>query len=111
METGLSSTPSADQASKVTQTLVEQALAYRFDTLPTDVITIAKQCILDWFAMTIAGCAEPVHGVLLGAEHPGAGQNEYASVVGQAGRYTAKQAALTHGTTAHALDLGSTEHR
>lgn len=105
MKTGPSSTPAADQANKVTQTLVEQALAYRFDTLPPDVIMIAKQCILDWFAVTIAGCAEPVHGILLSTEHPGSGQNGYAHVIGQSGRYTAQQAALINGTTAHALDF------
>lgn len=106
MKTASSSPPpAACHASEVTLALAHQALGYRFDTLPSDIITLVKQCILDWFAVTIAGCAEPVHGILVAAETVESCRNGAASIIGQNGRYTAQQAALINGTTAHALDF------
>ena len=32
--------------------------------LPADVDTVARQCILDWFACAVAGSAEPLSRIL-----------------------------------------------
>ena len=89
---------------EVTGPLAEKALSYRFETLPDDVVGLTKQCILDWFGVTMAGVAEPVHERLFRTEcqeGPGPGA---ATIVGRPGRYTPQQAAIVNGTTSHALD-------
>ncbi len=88
---------------EVTRALVEQASAHRFANLPGDVRLLAKQCILDWFAVTIAGLQEPAVRLLL-AEIEEEGGNPQATLIGQMRKASAVQVALFNGTAAHALD-------
>ncbi|MBT5811998.1 MAG: hypothetical protein HOI19_16615, partial [Rhodospirillaceae bacterium] len=39
----------------VTRLLAENSSGLNFDKLPDDVVFVAKQCILDWLGVTIAG--------------------------------------------------------
>lgn len=87
----------------VTMALSRRALAYRVDTLPPAVRTLARQCILDWFSVTIAALGDPVHLALSNDTDAPSGGN--ARIVGHAGRYPAAHAALVNGATAHALDF------
>lgn len=84
--------------------LARRAVGYRTGTLPDDVIVLAKQCIVDWFSVTIAALGDPVHAALLAQadELGGAGG---AHIIGHSGKYAVGQAALVNGATAHALDF------
>jgi len=79
----------------------------RLDTagIPDDVATVARQCVLDWFACAIAGSAEPLAEILrdevVDADGP-------ASVIGTDRRTGVRAAALVNGAAGHALDFDDT---
>jgi 2-methylcitrate dehydratase PrpD len=83
------------------------AIAFEPSELPEDVLEIAKQCLLDWFGVTLAGRDEPVSRIVR-AEAAAAGGNGGAAVVGTDLRTSAAFAALVNGTTSHALDYDDT---
>ncbi|TWS98288.1 MmgE/PrpD family protein [Reyranella sp. CPCC 100927] len=86
-----------------TATLAQQALAYRFDALPADVVELAKQCLLDWFAVTLAAADDPLVRILASdAEEEGG--KPLATLVGLGTRVARLQAALINGAASHALD-------
>lgn len=87
----------------LTVELARRALAYQPGTLPDDVVTLAKQCIVDWFAVTVAALNDPVHACLFAEASEQRGNGE-ARIIGHAGKYPARLAALANGATAHALD-------
>ena len=68
-------------------------------------LTIATQCITDWFACAVAGCNEPLVTMLCDefADYTGP-----CSVIGRPLRLTAGQAALLNGAMGHALDFDDT---
>ena len=73
--------------------------------LPADVDTVARQCILDWFACAVAGSAEPLSRIL--REELVTAEGE-ASIVGTGQRSGARTAALVNGAASHALDYDDT---
>ena len=87
----------------VTRALVERALAIDYPALPAWVRTVARQCILDWFAVTLAGMRDPLVDLLLDDARDEGG-NRVATVVGRGVRASRRQAALVNGTASHALD-------
>ncbi len=94
----------ADQRPRVTRWLAERASGIRFDDLPPAAVTVARQCILDWFAVTIPGAAEPAVQILY-EELMADGAAPVASLAGLARRTSALNAALINGTASHALDF------
>lgn len=88
----------------VTRWLAERASAIRFEDLPPAATTIARQCILDWFAVTIAGAAEPAVRILA-EELLEDGAAPVASLVGIGHKTSMLNAALINGTASHALDF------
>lgn len=88
----------------VTRWLAERASAIRFPDLPPAAVTVARQCILDWFAVTIPGATEPAVRIL-SEELLSDGARPVGSLVGQSGRTSAMNAALINGTASHALDF------
>jgi len=74
-----------------------------FENLPTDVVTLAKQIILDWVGVTVAGGSEPVVDILvqdcLDQNGPGT-----LSVAGRTEALTLPNAVLVNATSSHALD-------
>ncbi|MDP6271165.1 MAG: MmgE/PrpD family protein, partial [Alphaproteobacteria bacterium] len=88
--------------SDITAAIAERAAALRFADLTPDAVSVAGQCLLDWFAVTIAGASEPLVRMLV-AEAIEEGGIERASLIG-AGRGTLAQAALINGAAGHALD-------
>lgn len=87
----------------VTREIVERALAIRTDAVPADVRQVAKQCILDWFAVSLAGADEPLARMLVDQAIEDGG-NPQAGVVGRKLKVSSRQAALINGSISHALD-------
>jgi 2-methylcitrate dehydratase PrpD len=88
----------------LTQALAEQARSLTFADLPDDVRALARQCVLDYVACTLAGSKEDLTGILL-AEMEEAGGEPLATVVGHSTRLPVLSAALVNGAASHALDF------
>src|SRR5438067_8224708 len=90
-------------ATKLTRTLAEQGSSVTYDALPEPVRELARQCLLDYFGVALAGADDPLAHILLDelAEAGGAAQ---ASIIGHQARLPALSAALVNGAIGHALD-------
>src|SRR5204862_6310748 len=71
--------------------------------LPAGVRALARQCVLDYFGVALAGAGDPLVAILLDelAEAGGAPQ---AGIIGHNARLPALSAALVNGAIGHALD-------
>ncbi|MGE3075316.1 MAG: MmgE/PrpD family protein [Dehalococcoidia bacterium] len=87
----------------VTATLNEFCRGISYDSLPGDAAAVAKQCLLDWLGVTLAGSSEPLTNMLRD-EALSEGGNAQATLLGTGDRVTARQAALVNGSASHALD-------
>jgi 2-methylcitrate dehydratase PrpD len=87
----------------VTEQLARDAANRRYADLPEPARLVARQCVLDYFAVAIAGAGEPL-ARMLHDEMAEAGGAEQASVIGQPTRLPSVSAALVNGAAAHALD-------
>lgn len=90
-------------SSSATRWLVDQALALDFNALPADIIELARQCLLDWFAVSLAACDDPLVRILTD-EALEEGASPAASLIGSDHRLSRPQAALINGAMSHALD-------
>ncbi len=79
-----------------------------YDQLPEDVVTVANQCILDWFGCAVAGSAEPLAAILRDQFGHRSGA---CTVVGSDLMLEAPTAALLNGASGHALDYDDTGSR
>ncbi len=79
-----------------------------YDQLPDDVVTVANQCILDWFGCAVAGSAEPLASILRDQFGNRVGE---CSVIGSDLKMEAPTAALLNGASGHALDYDDTGSR
>jgi 2-methylcitrate dehydratase PrpD len=87
-----------------THAVAEHGACLSFVDIPHDVGEVAQQCLLDWFAVTLAGSSEPAAQIARSValeDEPG---NLGATVVGTDVRLSAPAAALVNGTASHALD-------
>jgi len=87
----------------VTERLAEYVSRRNYDDFSAEEITVAKQCLLDYFGVTMAGRDEPLVRIIrkrLLAE----GGNPQSSLVGDDRMATSSQAALINGSAAHAHD-------
>src|SRR5437762_3378894 len=91
------------QSMDLTRTLAAQASTVTYDALPEPVRAWARQCVLDYYGVALAGADDPLAKILLDelAEAGGAAQ---ASVIGHKARLPALSAALVNGAIGHALD-------
>jgi 2-methylcitrate dehydratase PrpD len=91
------------QARELTRCLADRAAGLRFEALPAPVRELARQCVLDYLGVGLAGADDPLVAILLDemAEEGGAAQ---ASLIGCGQRLPAMAAALVNGAAAHALD-------
>jgi 2-methylcitrate dehydratase PrpD len=87
----------------LTAKLVSQVLALRFAHLPTDVRRVARDCVADWLACTLAGLSEAAAEIVTKAALEEGG-HAHATFVGRGAKGSVLQAALVNGTAAHALD-------
>src|SRR3954465_1211355 len=88
---------------ELTRALAARASAMTYDALPEAVRALARQCVLDYFGVALAGADDPLVAILLDelAEAGGAAQ---AGVIGHKTRLPALSAALVNGAAGHALD-------
>lgn len=87
----------------VTRQLTRAAMGIRFEDLPPDVVFLAKQCLLDWLGVTLAGVDEPLAAILRD-QAAFEGSNPQATLIGDGSMVSLGQAALVNGATSHALD-------
>ena len=64
---------------------------------------LARQCVLDYYGVALAGADDPLVAMLL-EEFAEAGGNPQASLIGHSARLPALPAALVNGAIGHALD-------
>lgn len=88
----------------VTSLLADSGGKYRFDQLPAEAVTIAKQCLLDWFGVALGGAGEPATAILREEARTAGDGVGNATVVG-GDRAPAYWATLINGTASHALDF------
>jgi 2-methylcitrate dehydratase PrpD len=91
-------------AQRLTAALAQRNAAWQFATLPGDVRELARQCLLDWLAVAIAGAREPLTR-MLAEEAREQGGHRQASVIGHGFATGCRQAALVNGAASHALDF------
>src|SRR5712671_8219393 len=87
----------------LTRTLAQQTSAVTYDALPEPVRALARQCVLDYYGVALAGADDPLAKILLDefAEAGGAAQG---SIIGDKAQLPALSAALVNGAIGHALD-------
>jgi len=90
-------------AGSLTRTLAERASALRYDDLPEDVRELARQSVLDYYSVALAGADDPLVRILLD-ELSEAGGAAQAAVIGHDARLPMLSAALVNGAIGHALD-------
>jgi 2-methylcitrate dehydratase PrpD len=88
----------------LTSALAEQARTLTYADLPDDVRALARQCVLDYVACTLAGAKEELTDILL-AEAEEQGGKPVATVIGHKTRLPVLSAALVNGAASHALDF------
>lgn len=88
---------------QLTLTLVERTQKIAAGELPADVRELARQCVLDWMGVALAGSGDHLTHVLLDDALSDGGKPA-ATVVGHAARVAASQAALINGASSHVLD-------
>ena len=91
------------QTTELTRTLTAQASAVAYEALPDPARTLARQCILDYYGVALAGAADPLVRILLD-EAMDAGRALQASVIADTVRLPIAAAALVNGAAGHALD-------
>ena len=92
-----------DATRGLTRRLVEQALAVRWQSVPASVQELARQCLLDWVAVTLGGAHDSLVNIVFEVTRAEAGVGQ-ATILGRALRLAPTQAALVNGTASHALD-------
>jgi 2-methylcitrate dehydratase PrpD len=97
--------PEADaRAKSLTQSLTERLSTMTLQAMPREALTVAKQCLLDWLGVAIAGRDEPLVRILVDEFAP-SDLNEGASVIGWRRHARIDDAVLINGAMGHALDF------
>jgi 2-methylcitrate dehydratase PrpD len=92
-----------EAAASLTQQLIERSRAIDWAHLPDDVREIARQCVLDWIGVTLAGSSDPLPCLLI-EEAIADGGKPLTTIVGHSLRVAPLQAALINGAASHVLD-------
>ncbi len=88
----------------LTEVLVRACRAITVNSIPADAAFVARQSLLDWLGVALAGSSQPLAEILRAQvlEEGGAPQ---ATLVGSGEAVSASQAALVNGAASHALDF------
>jgi 2-methylcitrate dehydratase PrpD len=92
-----------DAPTDLTRALAVRASALGYEDLPAAARQVARQCVLDYLGVALAGADDPLVRILLD-DMAEAGGSAQASVIGHQARLPALSAALVNGAAAHALD-------
>lgn len=87
----------------VTSEIAQRASILGFNDLPDDLVERTKQCLLDWFAVTLAGAQDELTDILIQETLEDGGRGP-ASLVGRSEKVTPSAATLINGAASHALD-------
>ena len=98
-----SASPTELAPAGVTAAIVDRVSRLAAHRLPENVQTLGKQCMLDWFAVAIAGSREPLVRLLI-QQADEEGSKPAATVVRGKHKVSVRQAALINGAMGHALD-------
>lgn len=90
-------------ATPVTAEIARRAASLAWTALPDDLVERTKQCLLDWFAVTVPGAQEELTDILV-REALEDGAKGSASLVARSDKVTSSTAALINGAASHALD-------
>lgn len=88
---------------QATRALAERIASAEYDSLPVEAREVAKQAIMDYIGVTLAGANEPLAAILR-AEAKDQGGHAQARVFGTTERVSTTQAALINGAAGHAHD-------
>ena len=91
-------------APSVTAQLAARVSAMRLADLPPAALTVAKQCLLDWIGVALAGRGEPLVGILLDDLAP-SDDPAGVTILGHGLRARMLDAVLINGAMGHALDF------
>ena len=94
----------AASAPSITAELARRAASLRYDDIPEEIRTLARQCLLDWLAVTLAGSREELARILI-AEAEEQGGAASVTLIGHPRKAPTQQAALVNGAASHALDF------
>lgn len=87
----------------ITFELASLAVGTRLEDIPSQVLSIARQAVLDWLGVTVAGADDSVTQTLAAFMVSEGGQPR-CTLIGQVDRLPASAAAVVNGTASHALD-------
>jgi 2-methylcitrate dehydratase PrpD len=87
----------------VTAEIARKAAHLAWTDFPDDLVERTKQCLLDWFAVTVAGAQDELTDILV-REAMDDGARGSASLVGRTEKTLPSAAALINGAASHALD-------
>jgi 2-methylcitrate dehydratase PrpD len=87
----------------MTRLLAERIASARYEAIPDDAREVAKQAVMDFIGVTLAGMEEPLARILR-AEAEDQGGRPQAQIIGTAERASTYQAALINGSAGHAHD-------
>jgi 2-methylcitrate dehydratase PrpD len=99
-----STSTSTQKASKITGFLVTEAMKLGAASLPDEVLDAARNCVLDWLGVTIAGAGEPLVRSLIEAAREQGGLPQ-STVVWHGEKTSHAFAALINGSASDALDF------
>jgi 2-methylcitrate dehydratase PrpD len=88
----------------VTRAVVDELVTRRIEQYPADIVELAKQCVTDFLAVTLAGTRESGAQAVAAELLDGRDGNGPSTLIGLAPRASALDAALINGMAAHALD-------
>src|SRR3954467_6850864 len=87
----------------VTAEIAKKAAHLAWSDFPDDLVERTKQCLLDWFAVTVAGAQDELADILI-REAMEDGAKGPASLVGRSEKTLRPAPALCQGAASHALD-------
>ena len=88
---------------QATMALAERVSSADFDEMPLEAKEVAKQALMDFIGVTLAGSTEPLTRILR-EEAEEQGGHAHASIIGASERTSTTQAALINGAAGHAHD-------
>ena len=91
----------------ITRQLAEFASDTTVESIPAPALRMMRLSMLDWAAVGLAGCNEPVARITRDMVLAESGAPQ-AALIGHEGRVPVRAAALSNGTTSHALDYDDT---